>query len=68
MLPSLPLRELGTLGKPKLGVCGPRSVSVFSEPDIVIEGAVIEGPESRDKRARKALDVGFGAVLLRFRL
>lgn len=66
-LASLPRRELGMLGTCRLGVGCPRSVGVFSDVTAT-EGAVVEGPESRDKRARKALAVGLGAVLLRLRL
>lgn len=61
------LGRLGTLGIPRLGVGGRRAVDGLSDV-TAIEGAAVEGPESRDKRARKALAVGFGAVLLRLRL
>lgn len=65
-LASLPLREPGRLGTPKLGVSGPRLGNVFSDVTAV-EGAA-DGAESRDSKARNALAVGFGAVLLRLRL
>lgn len=66
-LASLPRLELGLLGRPRLGVGAPRSVIVFSDVTAV-EGGCMVGPESRDSRARNALAVGFGAVLLRLRL
>ena len=67
VLASLPRLEPGKLGTYRLGVGGSRSAEAFSDMTAT-DGAFVEGPESRERSVRKALAVGLGAVLLRFRV